>query len=442
MLLIAAAALAIRAPLLSAPGFPSDQAQFMRWSARSQEGGLASVYEVRGDGPRRWCNYPPAYLYVLRLLGPLASWAAGEPLNDDLIFGVYAAHDAAEVRVAAAVFKLPAVIADLVTVAVLILVLSPRIGRPQAIVVGAVYAAMPAVVHNSSVWGQVDAIHTLLMVLSLEMLFQRRFYWMTLLAVLSVLTKAQAILLAPLWVVPVLLWARRDWRRWGVLVLICIGVAAPILLPFTSNLAGVWEAYAGAASYYPFLHLNGFSAWFLLNPMSEPHLSGAIAQWYAADNVPIILGLTPRQLGMIGFVIVSTLVMLRLAAKRCNAASLRWAARTLPLAFFVLSTQMHERYLFPAIAIWAWAAAANSRWWIGWVLLGVCVSVNSLWAWPGPQEAWWSESIADWLHRPGIGTTCSAVIVGILALSLANWFESRASKPSRDSASFQNDISS
>lgn len=433
-------ALAVRAPLLLQPGFVIDQTQFMRWAELSRDGGLASVYGFRDDGSRRLCNYPPAYLYVLKSLAPLSGWISGEKLDSETIYAVYKRSDTPEVRVAAAVFKLPAVLADLATVLVLIVVLAPRIGRSQALAIGAVYAVLPAVMHNSAVWGQVDAIHTLLMVVSLEMLLQRRYFRMTCFAVLAVLTKAQAIVLAPLWFVPVLMWAGRDWRRWGGVALSCGVIAIPILLPFATVLSGVWEAYKGAASYYPFVHLNGFSAWFVANPMVEPHLDQGMTQWYMGDNSASFLHLTARQWGMIGFVVFSTFVMLRLATRRCNTVSLRWAARTLPLAFFVLSTQMHERYLFPAIAIWAWGAAVNRRWWGGWLLLSVCVSINCLWAWPGPPDSWWTAAATAWLHRPGVGLTCSLAIVVLFALSIANWFEPRErpapsdEPPSTDSA--------
>ena len=45
-------------------------------------------------------------------------------------------------------------------------------------------------------------------------------------------------------------------------------------------------------------------------------------------------------------------------------------ATILPLAFFLLPTQIHERYLLPAIGIWAWAASPSRRWWTGWIVIG------------------------------------------------------------------------
>jgi hypothetical protein len=330
-------------------------------------------------------------------------------------------------RWAAAIYKLPAVLADAAIVFLLVLLLAPRIGRTASVVVAAVYAALPAVVYNSAVWGQVDAILALLLVLSLEAARRGRIRWMLAAGTLAMLTKAQAVMLAPVWLAATVCWAVQDWRRWAEAIGIVAIVVIVVLAPFIGALDGVWESYAGASGYYPFTHLNGFSAWFLGDALDRPHLEGNIAAWYARDDAPAFLGITPRTWGLVGAGCVGAFVLVVLWRRRCDETALAWAARVLPLAFFVLSTQMHERYLFPAIAIWAWAAWRSRRWWVGWLLLGVCGSVNILWAWPGPSDAVWVSQArhllySHWLGLP-CGVWCGAILLLIFAAALAGWFD-------------------
>ena len=410
-------AFATRSFFLFAPGFPIDQSQFLVWSDQARSGGLDGVYETRRPDGRRYCNYPPAYLYVLwwmagvyERLAPEDGGALGDAAAD-LLYGV----DSPSARLAGWLYKLPAVTADALLAAALVVWLSRRLGaagaRPLAIaegtpraavVVGVGYALMPAAIHNSAVWGQVDAIPTLLMAASLERLRQRRIPAMTALATLAVLTKAQAAILAPIWVVAAFRWAGRQGRRWLALIGIVVVLTAALVAPFLSEAGGVWDAYASAAGYYPYTHLNGFSIWFFSRPLNAPQLAGNLDQHYQRDDRPGLFGLTPRTAGLAAVWVVWATVVVRWW-RRDEEAVLRWAARLLPLVFFFLATQMHERYLFPAIALWAWAYEPTRRWWVLWLLLGAAAAANALWVWPGPGSGAVVAGLRDWLHRPWFG---------------------------------------
>jgi len=442
-------ALAIRCIFLFAPGFANDQAQFIAWSEISRPGSttvdgashvcatstancsLADVYQLRSDGSgKRWCNYPPAYLYVLRVWADIYNWLApaGVTLDTTVWEAVLRGHDSAATRLAVALYKVPAVVADALLGALLVVWVGRRVDRRWAAVVGLVYVCTPAVIHNSTVWGQVDAIPTLLVVGSLEMARRRRVPLMLALAVLAVLTKAQAGVMLPVWLVVALRWTGSDWRRWASAAGTALAVSFVVLLPFRDALAGVWDAYAGAATYYPFMHLNGFSAWFLANPMTTPHLD-SVHTWYLRDDVPNLLGITARGWGMTGVLGVWVCATVVLWRRRADERSLFWAARLLPPAFFVLSTQMHERYLFPAIAVWAWSFVHTRRWWACWILLCACASVNVLWAWAGPDDAVWATWCGQTLHQRWLGLLpgvwCSLILIGVLVAALVKGIDLR-----------------
>ena len=419
-------AVAVRVPFLFSPGFPADQTQFIEWSEKARTAGLAEVYEKRPDG-KRFCNYPPGYVFVLWWLGAAYDRLApaGVTLDDTVAWAVWSHQDSPAARLAVWFYKTPAVFADALLGALLVTWLTGRIGRWKAAAVGAIYVLMPAAIHDSAVWGQTDAIHTLLMVASLEMARRRNIRLMAILATFALLTKAQALVLLPVWAMVTLDWCGGDVRRWLTTVAVVALVIVVVLAPFSACLDGVWEAYAGAAGYYPFTHLNGFSAWFLRNPLDRPHLEGRLDRFYAPDDAKGWLDVTPRTLGLGTVLAVWGVVLLVLRQRRGDERALFWAARLLPVAFFVLSTQMHERYLFPAIAIWAWAYRARWRWWACWLVLGAAASVNQLWAWAGPQSASWARVIGEALHQQWVGMTCAAAIAAVFVVVLVGGLDGR-----------------
>jgi Gpi18-like mannosyltransferase len=434
-IIVGAVALVVRIPLAPSPGFPADQVQFAAWAAVAQTSGVSAVYG-RWDGERRLCNYPPGYIYILRASASVYETIAGAPIDQKVVTDLAGGIASPNARIAATVLKTPAILCDALTCMLLVFWISRRACLRFAIVVALVYSCVPAVIHDSAIWGQVDSVHTLLMLVSLECAARGRIGWMLAVACAAILTKAQALVLVPIWGLLTVQWVRQQPSRALSAIAIIVGVVTAVLLPVTSALDGVWQAYAGSSTYYPFTHLNGFSAWFLTNPLAYPHLSDNLALYYSKDNTPMLLGMSARSIGAITLAGVWLLVARVMAGKSANQSSLAWAARVLPLAFFALSTQMHERYLIPAIAIWAWASEPEWRWWVGWLTLGACASLNILWTWAGPPDAFWVAACDGALHRPWLGHVpgawCSAALLMLFVAALlgiiggSNWMTSQA----------------
>lgn len=424
--IIVAVGLAARWPLLPYPGFLHDQDQFVQWAQVAQSLGLSHVYdrEVRNGVPTPICNYPPVQVYVCRALASIYPLVSGNPFDESAVLAIVRKDDTSGVRAAYILFKMPAVLADLAAATLLFVWLSRRGSLLFATLVAAIYALHPAVLHDSSVWGQIDAIPTLLALASLEAARRRRIAWMWVWATIAVLTKPQMLIFFPLWLTTSAVAFGRDLHKWLPSAIATTLILFVTTMPFRPRLDGVMEAYAGAASYYPFTHLNGFSAWFLKDPLLEPQLGGNLLDSYSRDDRALFAGLTPRVMGLAGVLGIWLAAVEVLRRRRGDECSLEWAARLVPLGFFVVSTQMHERYLYPAIAIWAWTARPTWRWWIGWLLLGACVAVNMLWVWIGPcagdilriQEQLFHRA---WLGQPP-GVWCSLILIAILLLTLAH----------------------
>lgn len=414
-LLIVLAGLLIRLPLLDAPGFRQDQEQFIVWGFVASEGGLASVYELQqtAAGPRRLSNYPPVQIYLCRMLTNLYAVVVGRPLDLEIITDIMRRAMTPEAVAAYVLFKWPAVIADIAIALALYFCLRSRLGANLAGAAGLVYAVLPSVWHNSAVWGAVDALPVLLLILSMQSALARRFEWMWGCAMIAMLTKPQACIFLPLWIIVCLRPGPMSARTSATTASILLAILAVAILPFHGAIGGIVEAYTGAPGFYPLTHLNGFSAWFLGRPMIESHLDGNLLEHYARDDLPFVLGLSARQLGIAAFAGVLAFVCTTVWRRRANDASLFWAVRVIPLAFFVLSTQMHERYIYPAVALWAWSISPTLRDWIAWIALGFCAAVNVFWVWPAPFE----DAIGPLLHRAWLGIPpgvwCATAVLGI-----------------------------
>lgn len=439
-------ALAARLAFIGSPGYAEDLAQFVAWAEISRDGsrisppgGLPMVYAERpGGSGRSWSNYPPGYLIVLRGLATVHDLIApeSEPLSLDLIRRIRAGSDDAGVRRAMWVFKSPAVIADAVIAALLLLWVRRRLDERSAVIAGVVYALAPPMIWDSAAWGQVESVFVLPLLVAIEMGSRGRVEATAFWASTAFMFKAQAAMAAPLIVLLAWQYAGVDVKRWSRIVLAALVPAAAITLPFISQSGGLWRAYAGAASYYPFTHLNGFSAWFLSSPLLAPQLE-TMASSYSRDTTPLFAGMSARMIGGVCLLGSWIVVGTRLLRGRCDASVLQWAVRVLPICFFVFSTQMHERYIVPAVALWLWAFNHDRRWWLGFSLVLLVSTLNMLWVWPGSGESDWTDLWGIVLRRNWLGIApgqwcASAITILGIGMLVIGPMDRRSSETARD----------
>lgn len=431
--------LLVRLALIGTAGYAPDLVQFAAWAEISRSGseiappgGLAVLYDFRpGGGGWRWCNYPPGYVLALRMMGPVydALSPEGERLGHDVVYGVRASSDAPGVHRLTKLLKLPAVSADAVLAGLLCIWIGRRAGRNAGIAAGVLYALAPPVVFTSAVWGQVDSVFVLPMLASLECARRGRVAWMAFWASIAVLIKAQALMVAPIWIMFALRHAAWDARRWALLAVAAALPAAVVLLPFRGAWDGAWEAYARAASFYPYTHLNGFSGWFLLHPMLSPALE-TMEHSYVRDAGRLLMGMTARDMGLSAVLVTWAIVAWVLHARQLSAESVSWAARILPIAFFFFSTQMHERYLLPAVGLWLWAFRNDGQWRGLFTIVVIVATLNLWWFWSGHGENTWTTLWHDALRRPWLGYTsgqwcATGLFVVLVMTAFEQWSRKR-----------------
>jgi hypothetical protein len=400
--LILVAGLALRLVLayvvFPSQGFASDLEQFRSWSLDLARTGPGSFYQTSG------ANYPPGYMYVLWLLGEL-----GGQIGSTL--GVTAS------QATLALLKLPAIAADGAIAFLLYRAGTAWFGGRAGLVAAGLYLFVPVTWYDSALWGQVDAVGSLLMLAALLALIDGWSESAAVLAVLSVLVKPQdAVCLVVL--VPVLvrrhllrvgtgpqphfgrLTAALNDRLGGLLgeqgpirlgTSLALGalVGIVLLLPFDieslapaslasvpviGQLAGLVSLFGSAAGQFDVLTANAFNGWALLGPSPLSSIAAGGGSW-TPDSLVVIGGITAVQFGAAALVVVGLLVVGGLLL-RDGRLPIFLAFAVTAFAFYAVPTRVHERYLFAFFPVGALLAAGFMGGGLVYLVTGALNAVN------------------------------------------------------------------
>lgn len=326
--------------------YPYDGSCFLAWSQRMANVGAGGFY-----GGDYFCDYPPAYILLLWLPGKLMSLP----------------HFGAEAVQRVLLAFLPALSGA---------ALAPvcyRLGRrfnasPEtALRIAAAAAFCPALLYDTGVWGQIDALFALLMLGCFAFLEEKRWAAGALCYGAALAVKPQALLVGPVLAICFLwplLYGADKAARLAALKNGVLGAAAalcPVLLcglPFW-GVSGLWqglvEKYFTTATSYPYATINACNLMSLLG-----------GEWAAQDGLIPIWGfslpLSWRQLGilLLGVLMVYVAVLAR-RAQRAGRFSPLLLAAVYGAGVFALSHRMHERYLIFAAILLLGAAARFSH---------------------------------------------------------------------------------
>ncbi len=399
-------------------GFSIDIGAFSGWGQRLASIGPGDFYQ---EG--YFSDYPPGYLYVVWLLG---------------IFGAMLAPLVGQDATAGLV-KIPAILSD-VGVAAMLFIIARRWGHelisrvhfarvsPETLGLAAatIYLFNPGTVFDSAVWGQVDSVGTLVLLATIYALGRGWTEVAGVGAVLAMLVKFQFAFLIPIVIIVGLKrhlagrssdpvhHGRRDPLR--VLSSLAAGVVSLtlLLLPFGmvvyapaasggAPCFGILPAadpsgsligkFCEAASTYTGLSVNAFNLW--RNPWSG---LGDTLQWGNDTTVAAAaagISLSWQQVGSLLFAAVAVLALWQVA-RRDDLRGILVASLLLAIAFFVLPTRVHERYLFPALALAAPLLLSGRAW--PWIYGGLSLSffANIYWVY---TEDW---SFAGGVTNPGL----------------------------------------
>jgi hypothetical protein len=111
----------------------------------------------------------------------------------------------------------------------------------------------------------------------------------------------------------------------------------------------VAAAYRGAVDYYPFRTVEAYNGWYLLDRF-DIFVRGMAARDARLDTRAALGPVTFHHLGLAAFA-AYTAFLLALLWRRPSRTALAWTLAVQFFAFFMLPTQMHQRYLLPAAVL-------------------------------------------------------------------------------------------
>ncbi|HEX8940123.1 MAG TPA: phospholipid carrier-dependent glycosyltransferase [Candidatus Limnocylindrales bacterium] len=389
-------------------GFGVDVASFRFWANDLATHGPYGFY-----GRGFFVDYTPGYLYVLWLVGFVGNALGG---IGDLV-------------------KLPAILADAVLAGLVYrLVLELGASRRAALVGAALVLANPVTWFDSAVWGQVDSVGTIVLLLGLWALWRDQPELATIGAVAAAVVKPQLGILLPI-VAAVLLRRAlfppgdrpRDPLRLVSSAAAGLATAVLLCLPFGLSLPDLLAQVVKTAGGYPYLTVNAYNPWALVGDAGRGLAAGGT--W-----IPDVSGVAPDGTPLVGFMIgplpavtvgtalllVVVLLTAALAFLRDDRLTVLVSLTVLAIAFFVVPTRVHERYLFPFFALGAILGAASVRWRWAFVLLAAASFANLYAILTLPFYR--NPGVADWL---GLGDTIRSpggvAVVALAHLAVFGW---------------------
>lgn len=292
-------------------GHPFDLRLFKNWASAAAKG-LFNVYSGTS------IDYPPLYIYVLSAIGKLVSLPALDTYFTLLL-------------------KIPSILADVVTAYIIFKLARKKLSMEWSLVLAAFYIFNPAVFINSAVWGQVDSFFTLLITAALLMLSNGKIGFSSMLFTASILMKPQGIIFLPVLFFELV--RQKSIKTFLKAGLFAVFTGAVIILPFELNegLAWIFNLFFKTVGEYKYASVNAFNFFNLLGAN------------YKGDSQTLFL-LSYHTWGMI-FIVLVSLFSWFVYYKAKNREFAFAAALFLIAGVFTLSARMHERYLFPAVAL-------------------------------------------------------------------------------------------
>ncbi|MDD6207648.1 MAG: phospholipid carrier-dependent glycosyltransferase [Clostridiales bacterium] len=304
------------------PGHDVDRSCFTAWATRLSSEGFHDFYQSGG-----FSDYPPVYLYILWLIGKTKELL--KLSADSVLFGL--------------LLKMPALIADLACGFLLYRLSCKHLKVHRiAMVLMAMYLFNPVVILNSAMWGQVDSILALFMLLLCYALTERKMLFAYIIFGFGILFKPQMIFLAPVMLagfIDRVFFHQFTLKKLGreLMQIILVAVSGLLLcMPF--QIKEVAAQYMDTLSSYPYTSVNAFNLWGIFGKC-----------WVRQDQTFFFLEYETWGMIFVTLVIAATLYLfIRFRKEHCRFFQ---ASAFAVAGIFLFSVRMHERYLFPVLLL-------------------------------------------------------------------------------------------
>lgn len=358
-------------------GYEADINCFISWAERVHKVGFGSFYssEVFSD-------YPPGYLYILYII--------------DIIKELFAIDFSS--TIGQILIRMPAIICDMIT-GLFVYRIGVYYGKKPllSLCFATVYIFNPAILLNSSIWGQVDSVFTLFIVLACYEMIKGKLPQSYFLFAVAVVIKPQSLIFTP-----VILYGffkevfhnkKFDIHRFSKQCLWGLGaVLFMIMLIAPFGLITVINQYVDTLTSYPYASVNAYNFWSMLGLNWSPQTDYLFVIPYfklGTFFIFTVIGIT-AYFAFIGLEEESTPYFL---------------AVIIITGIFCLSVRMHERYWYPVlIFLLLLYLAKPKKYWLG--IYGVATACHYL-------------NVSNVLHQYGsdyVANTSKTILISIFTI--------------------------
>lgn len=232
---------------LNVTGYQVDINCFLSWGNTLLTYGPANFYQTTS-----FCDYPPAYVYVMGFNALLTKLFSFVPSD--------------------VVYKLIPMACDLVAAGLVYrLARRKQMMEKHARMLFLLMAFNPAILLNSAAWGQVDSVLSLLLVLVAYFAISEQWTLVMPVYMLSVLVKPQALMMGFLGVAAIVMALIKDKNCWKDMlrgVGAALVVALIVVIPFSVKQGGLtwlFELYGNTLSSYAYATVNTANLYYLFN---------------------------------------------------------------------------------------------------------------------------------------------------------------------------------
>lgn len=300
----------------------NDAQSFVIWASYLQSHSIADLYK---DLPQNYLPYPPTYYYLLK---PLGAFINAFNLDSSRWMALF-------------VVKLPVLTADVILTILIYKYTKKYISTNLANASAAFYFLNPAIIYNTSIWGQIDSIIIALGFSAIYLFINKNYLYSLLVFLLGTTVKLQMLALLPLFFaasikkIPVL--ELTKFVSVGTLVILALFVPLILDMGFTSFFKYIY----GFPNQYPYTSIYAFNIW-------------APRGFIISDSDKFLNVVQYRYLGLLIFFAIASLIVFYLInnLKKFNT-NIMFAAYMLFFDFFYFSTRIHSRYLIYTLGFFA-----------------------------------------------------------------------------------------
>lgn len=320
--LLLAAAFIIKALLaVRYEGYSTDMTCFKAWSDMIYDNGISKFYYVdEGNG------YPPGYMFLLWIVAVIRH-----------IFGVETGSDTGLFLI-----KMFPMLCDLGAGLVIYLLAKRRFSESISVALSAIYVLNPIVVFDSSIWGQVDGVFTLTVLLTCYLCMEQKRIPAYFVFCLGALLKFQTIMFAPILIFTIIEQVfLTDFSVKKMLRDLAGGlgaIASMFLFAVPFGLDVVLPKYVNSLGLFEYCTINAYNFWVILGK-----------NWVAQTEKFLFLECkTWGNIAIVAAVLVSGFIFFRMKKDKSKYFV---SMAVLISIVFLFSVRMHERYLFPGIVL-------------------------------------------------------------------------------------------